>query len=99
MSNRLLPVVRIPGITLYRSHWLYDVVFFSNFVSIHYFRLHRHNSDKFKESRILEAVVGGPEKCGGHFVTKYGFHKDVCCGSVPLVVEWVDNWLVSYYIA
>lgn len=57
--------------------------------------LHLDNMLLEKKFKKLENWVGKPEP-ERKPVEKFGFHAVTCCGKIPLVNEWEDDW-VSFY--
>ncbi|XP_072259695.1 ketosamine-3-kinase-like [Pyxicephalus adspersus] len=59
--------------------------------------LHLHNQrlrDKLtKQSRT---VGEGPGQSDLQYVDKFGFHTVTCCGYIPLVNDWQEDWVTFY---
>ncbi|XP_015781939.1 ketosamine-3-kinase [Tetranychus urticae] len=57
-------------------------------------QLHIDNINLEKVEKKLENWVGKePER---QYVDKFGFDAVTCCGKIPLVNEWVDDWIGFY---
>ncbi|WAR03814.1 KT3K-like protein [Mya arenaria] len=58
-------------------------------------RLHLHNGSLESAARMAESNVhkleGGP-----HYVGKFGFHVNTCCGYLEIDNTWRDNWQEFY---
>ncbi|XP_007524507.1 fructosamine-3-kinase [Erinaceus europaeus] len=58
--------------------------------------LHLHNQ-KLGEKEQQEAhTVGHRTEAQPQHVTKFGFHTATCCGFIPQVNEWKDDWLTFF---
>ncbi|XP_073092300.1 fructosamine-3-kinase isoform X2 [Manis javanica] len=59
--------------------------------------LHLYNQKLRDKSREQENTVGwGAEGAEPQHVTKFGFHTVTCCGFIPQVNEWQDNWVTFF---
>uniref|UniRef100_F1S006 protein-ribulosamine 3-kinase n=1 Tax=Sus scrofa TaxID=9823 RepID=F1S006_PIG len=55
--------------------------------------LHLYNQKLGEKLRGEESRVGQrAEGAGPQYVTKFGFHTVTCCGFIPQVNEWQDDW-------
>ncbi|XP_074602848.1 ketosamine-3-kinase-like [Brevipalpus obovatus] len=57
--------------------------------------LHLDNIILEKREKKLENWIGKPEP-ERNFVKEFGFHTVTCCGRIPLVNDWHEDW-VSFY--
>ncbi|XP_075034277.1 ketosamine-3-kinase-like [Mixophyes fleayi] len=59
--------------------------------------LHLHNQ-RLKERMAKESgIVGkGPGQSDVQYIGKFGFHTVTCCGYLPLVNDWQDDWVTFY---
>uniref|UniRef100_A0A0N5ANH0 protein-ribulosamine 3-kinase n=1 Tax=Syphacia muris TaxID=451379 RepID=A0A0N5ANH0_9BILA len=55
-------------------------------------RMHLHNKSLMEAAHRAEGFVGGPNKVSEP-VKQFGFHIDTCCGFIPQLNEWCDNWV------
>ncbi|KAM8946959.1 ketosamine-3-kinase-like isoform 2-T2 [Pelodytes ibericus] len=55
--------------------------------------LHLHNR-RLRDKLMKESGVVGQSDV--QYVDKFGFHTVTCCGYIPLVNEWQDDW-ISFY--
>ncbi|KAM4691179.1 ketosamine-3-kinase-like [Rhinophrynus dorsalis] len=57
--------------------------------------LHLHNWTMKRKQQKLERTIG---KCPTDFpvVDKFGFHAVTCCGYIPQVNEWQDDWVTFF---
>nr|XP_004655083.1 fructosamine-3-kinase isoform X2 [Jaculus jaculus] len=55
--------------------------------------LHLYNQKIRDKSKMRENTIGhGAEDAAFQGVTKFGFHTVTCCGFIPQVNEWQDDW-------
>lgn len=54
-----------------------------------------HNAYLLKEKERASNFVGGQEKTV-ESVTQFGFHIPTCCGYLPQMNEWCENWVVKH---
>ncbi|XP_032033833.2 fructosamine-3-kinase [Hylobates moloch] len=55
--------------------------------------LHLYNQKLREKLKEEENTVGqGGEGAEPQYVNKFGFHKVTCCGFIPQVNEWQDDW-------
>ncbi|XP_047564801.1 fructosamine-3-kinase isoform X2 [Lutra lutra] len=55
--------------------------------------LHLHNQKLGEKSKEEESTVGRrAEGAEPRHVTKFGFHRVTCCGFIPQVNEWQEDW-------
>ncbi|XP_059235145.1 fructosamine-3-kinase isoform X2 [Mustela nigripes] len=55
--------------------------------------LHLHNQKLREKSEEEESTVGRrAEGAEPRHVTKFGFHRVTCCGFIPQVNEWQEDW-------
>uniref|UniRef100_A0A8C6GZA7 protein-ribulosamine 3-kinase n=1 Tax=Mus spicilegus TaxID=10103 RepID=A0A8C6GZA7_MUSSI len=55
--------------------------------------LHLYNQKLREKSKTRQNTVGcGAEDAEPQGVTKFGFHTVTCCGFIPQVNEWQDDW-------
>lgn len=53
-----------------------------------------HNAYLLKEKERASSFVGGQEKASEP-VTQFGFHVPTCCGYLPQMNEWCNDWVVK----
>nr|XP_039262138.1 ketosamine-3-kinase-like [Styela clava] len=86
-----------------RSHGAILVMEYLNMHSLHghakelgrkMAELHLSNA---KNERLQEQESSYVGKSSSNFVTKFGFDTTTCCGYLPLVNDWCNNW-VNFYL-
>ncbi|VDN26165.1 unnamed protein product [Gongylonema pulchrum] len=55
-------------------------------------RMHMHNANLLAEKEHSSTFVGGQEG-SAEPVRQFGFHVPTCCGYIPQMNEWSDNWV------
>ncbi|CAG9536267.1 unnamed protein product [Cercopithifilaria johnstoni] len=55
-------------------------------------QLHMHNAYLLKEKERASNFVGGQEKAE-ESITQFGFHIPTCCGYLPQMNEWCNDWV------
>ncbi|XP_056409183.1 ketosamine-3-kinase-like [Hyla sarda] len=59
--------------------------------------LHLHNQRLREKLEKESGIVGkGPGQTDVGYVDKFGFHVATCCGFIPLVNEWQEDWVMFY---
>lgn len=59
--------------------------------------LHLHNKQQKEKQKKEEQTVGqGSSQAEVPVIHKFGFHVQTCCGYIPQVNDWQDDW-VSFY--
>ncbi|MBZ3875780.1 Fructosamine-3-kinase [Sciurus carolinensis] len=59
--------------------------------------LHLYNQRLREKSKAMESTVGRrAEGAEPLYVTKFGFHTVTCCGFIPQVNEWQDDWATFF---
>lgn len=59
-------------------------------------RMHMHNAYLLKEKERASSFVGGQEKATEPII-QFGFHVPTCCGYLPQMNEWCDDW-VKFFV-
>ncbi|VDN87457.1 unnamed protein product [Brugia pahangi] len=57
-------------------------------------RMHMHNAYLLKEKERASSFIGGQEKATEPII-QFGFHVPTCCGYLPQMNEWCDDWVVK----
>ncbi|VDN01292.1 unnamed protein product [Thelazia callipaeda] len=55
-------------------------------------RLHTHNANLMKKKEHASSFVGEQEKIVEP-ITQFGFHVTTCCGYIPQMNDWMNNWV------
>ncbi|XP_063817066.1 ketosamine-3-kinase-like isoform X2 [Pseudophryne corroboree] len=59
--------------------------------------LHLHNQRLQEKMNKESGIVGkGPGQSDVQYIDKFGFHTVTCCGYLPLVNDWQDDWVIFY---
>ncbi|VDN86036.1 unnamed protein product [Brugia pahangi] len=54
--------------------------------------MHMHNAYLLKEKERASSFIGGQEKATEPII-QFGFHVPTCCGYLPQMNEWCDDWV------
>ncbi|ELW68169.1 Fructosamine-3-kinase [Tupaia chinensis] len=54
--------------------------------------LHLSNQKLREKVKAEESTVGQAGSAEPQYVTQFGFHTETCCGFIPQVNEWQDDW-------
>ena len=55
--------------------------------------MHLHNASKLAEAKKNESFVGRSDE--SQPAEKFGFDVPTCCGFIPQVNDWQEDWAVS----
>ncbi|RWS19467.1 Ketosamine-3-kinase-like protein [Leptotrombidium deliense] len=58
--------------------------------------LHLHNINLGKRLSKQTNWVGKGRDENNEFISEFGFHCATCCGSIPMVNEWHNDWVAFY---
>ncbi|XP_077869709.1 ketosamine-3-kinase-like [Saccoglossus kowalevskii] len=57
-------------------------------------KMHLYNEEMGKKNAEDASIVGSGDD--GAYVSQFGFHTTTCCGYIPQVNDWQDDWVTFY---
>ncbi|XP_015280367.1 PREDICTED: ketosamine-3-kinase [Gekko japonicus] len=58
--------------------------------------LHLHNQKLEEKLKKNASTIGKAEQTDGQFVERFGFHTVTCCGYLPQVNDWQEDWVTFF---